>query len=113
MAPILLFATVAEAATGLALLALPSFVAQILFGGPFNDPLAIIAARVAGIALLGLSAACGSGSPHLGMLVYSIGITLLLALVGLAGGMAGILLWPAVALHAVLTVGLALPYRPN
>ena len=38
------------------------------------------------------------------MIVYSATITLYLAYVGFAGGLSGILLWPAVALHAILTV---------
>jgi len=37
------------------------------------------------------------------MLVYSGAITLYLAYVGLVGAASGVLLWPAVALHAVLT----------
>ena len=37
------------------------------------------------------------------MLTYSGGVTLYLAFVGLGGELVGVLLWPAVALHAVLT----------
>jgi len=37
------------------------------------------------------------------MLTYSAGITLYLAYVGLAGGSTGILLWPVVVLHLILT----------
>ena len=37
------------------------------------------------------------------MLIYSAAVTLYLAYVGLAGGFAGVLLWPAVVLHAILT----------
>jgi hypothetical protein len=37
------------------------------------------------------------------MLTYSAAVTLYLAYVGVAGGVTGILLWPAVVLHVVLT----------
>ena len=41
------------------------------------------------------------------MLTYSAAVTLYLAYVGLVGVFAGILLWPAVVLHAILTALLA------
>jgi hypothetical protein len=44
---------------------------------------------------------------RVGMLTYSAAVTLYLAYLGFAGGMNGILLWPAVVLHAVLTLLLA------
>ena len=37
------------------------------------------------------------------MLIYSAAVMLYLAYVGFAGGLTGILLWPAVVLHAILT----------
>ena len=37
------------------------------------------------------------------MLIYSAAVTLYLAYVGFAGGSGGVLLWPAVVLHAILT----------
>lgn len=37
------------------------------------------------------------------MLAYSVAVTLYLAYIGFAGHSAGVLLWPAVALHAVLS----------
>ena len=40
---------------------------------------------------------------RVGMLTYSAAVTLYLAYLGFAGGMNGILLWPAVVLHAILT----------
>ena len=104
-------ATIGEAATGLALLVLPSFVGQVLFGAPMSDPLTVVAARVAGIALLGLCAACWWESPLLGMLVYGAAITRFLAVVGVMGGLTGVLLWPAVLLHGILTAALAMDLR--
>jgi hypothetical protein len=60
-------------------------------------------ARVAGIALIALGVACWPGQPRVGMLIYSVAVTLYLAYVGFAGGLTGILLWPAVVLHVILT----------
>jgi hypothetical protein len=37
------------------------------------------------------------------MLTYSAAVTLYLAYVGFVGGLSGVLLWPAVVLHAILT----------
>ena len=37
------------------------------------------------------------------MLIYSAALTLYLAYLGLSGGSNGILLWPAVLLHLILT----------
>jgi hypothetical protein len=59
---------------------------------------------VTGIALIGLGIACWPGPPLVGMLTYSAAVTLYLAYVGFADGLAGILLWPAVALHVIVTV---------
>jgi len=41
--------------------------------------------------------------PLLGMLTYSAAVTLYLAYLGIAGSLNGILLWPAIVLHAVLS----------
>ena len=99
----LIFTAVAETATGLALLIVPSLVGQLLLGTEFFG-VAIPVARVAGIALVGLGIACWPGPPLLGMVTYSVLVTLYLAYLGVAGGLAGVFLWPAVALHAVLSI---------
>jgi hypothetical protein len=106
MRRVLAFAAVSEAATGVALLIVPSLVGQLLFGAELTG-IAMTVARVTGIALIALGVACWPGTPLAGMLTYSGAVTLYLAWVGFAGGFAGILLWPAVALHGVLTVFLA------
>jgi hypothetical protein len=41
------------------------------------------------------------------MLAYSAAVTLILAYVGVSGATSGVLLWPAVVLHAILTALLA------
>ena len=57
----LVFAAVAEAATGLALLIVPSLVGRLLLGGQLAG-VAIPVARVAGIALIGLGDRLLAGS---------------------------------------------------
>jgi hypothetical protein len=93
---------VSEAATGVALLIVPSLVGRLLLGEELTG-IAIPVARVAGIALIALGVACWPGTPLVGMLTYSAAVTLYLAYVGFAGGLNGILLWPAVVLHMILT----------
>jgi hypothetical protein len=102
MKPALVFAAIGETMTGAALLVFPAWIGQLLFGVELAD-VAAIAARVAGIALIGLGVACWPGTQLIGMLTYSAGVALYLAWVGLAGGSTGILLWPVVVLHVVLT----------
>ncbi|AHY51953.1 hypothetical protein [Bradyrhizobium japonicum] len=99
----LAFAAISEAATGLALLIAPSPVGQLLLGGQLSG-VATPVARVAGIALIALGIACWPGWPPIpGMLIYSGAVTLYLAYLGFAGGLGGVLLWPAVVLHLILT----------
>ena len=98
----LTLAAVAEAVTGLALLIVPPLAARLLFGEELTG-VAIPVARVAGIALIAFAIACWPGPPLAGMLGYGAAVTLYLAYVGLTGGLTGILLWPAVVLHAILT----------
>ena len=102
MTKALIFAAIAEAATGLALLIVPSLVGQLLLGEELAG-IAIPVARVAGIAVIALGIACWPGTPLLGMLTYSALVTVYLAYLGFAGGLTGVFLWPAVALHAILT----------
>jgi hypothetical protein len=105
---ILVLAAVAEAATGLALLLVPSLVGQLLLGAELAGVAATVA-RVTGIALIALSVACWPGTPLLGMLIYSAAVTLYFAYLGLSGTSA-VLLWPAAVLHLVLTALLGRAY---
>ena len=98
-----IFAAIAEAVTGLALLIVPSLVGQLLLGEELTG-VAIPIARVAGIALIALGISCWPGPPLTGMLIYSVIVTLYLAYLGFSGGLTGVLLWPAVALHAILSI---------
>jgi hypothetical protein len=62
---------------------------------------------VAGIAVMALGFACWPGPALLGMLTYSALVTLYFLYLGIRGDWVGSLLWPALALHAVLTLLLA------
>jgi hypothetical protein len=108
MKTLLGLAAVLEAATGLALVLQPVLVAQVLFGdGVAGAGMAL--SRVAGIALLALGVACwpggqagSGGAPALrAMLTYSLLVTIYLAYLGVIVHLAGMLLWPGVAAHAV------------
>jgi hypothetical protein len=103
MKKVLILAAVGEAATGLALLIVPSLVGRLLLGEDLAG-IAIPFARLAGIALIGLGVACWPGPPRVGMLTYGAVVTLYLAYLGFAGGIGGVLLWPAVVLHVILMV---------
>ena len=102
MKGVLVLTAVSEAATGVALLIVPSLVGRLLFGAELTG-MAMTLARVTGIALIALGVACWPGPPLVGMLTYSAVVTLYLAYVGFAGGLTGMLLWPAVVLHGILT----------
>lgn len=108
---LLALAAVAEAALGLALLIYPPLVAHLLLGLDDLAGAGVVIARVTGIALIGLGLSCWPGSTALaGMLTYSGVLTLYLVRLGLGGEFVGVLLWPAVALHTVLTGLLALAW---
>ena len=102
---VLVLAAAAEAGMGLALLLVPSLVGRLLLGEELTG-MAVLVARVAGIALLGLCIACWPGTPRVGMLAYIAASALYLAYLGIAGR-AGVLLWPAVFAHVILVVLLA------
>jgi hypothetical protein len=103
MKKLLIFAAVAEAATGAALMIVPSLVGQLLLGVDLAG-VAIPVARVAGIGLFSLGLACWPGPALAGMLSYGVLATFYLLYLGIRGEWVGPLLWPAVALHAVLTL---------
>jgi hypothetical protein len=103
MSKVLVFAAVAEVLTGLALLAVPSLVGEVLLGQQL-PAVAIAVARVTGIALIALGLACWPATPLIGMLAYSSAVAAYFIYVGLTGEFSGVLLWPAVVLHALLSI---------
>jgi hypothetical protein len=101
-----------EGGFGLLLLTLPSVPLWLLLGVEQASPEAIFVARVTGAALVAIGVACWLGRNDkpgpaqlgliAGVLVYGAAAAVILAYTGLSVGLAGIVLWPAVVLHAVL-----------
>ena len=111
---ILALAALAEAGTGVLLLAYPPIVVRLLFGVEIAGA-GIIMSRVAGIALIGLGVACWPGNsafqPPYGMLTYSTLAMLYLIRIGIRGAPVGLLLWPMVVVHAIIVVLLVWAWR--
>jgi hypothetical protein len=103
MKKVLVFAAIAEAVTGLALLVIPSLIGQLLLSQQLAG-VAIPIARVTGIALIALGISCWPAKPLIGMFAYSSVVTLYFAYVGFVGEFAGVLLWPAAMLHGLLSI---------
>jgi len=109
---LLIVTALAEAPIGLLLLVSPALVAQLLLGASLDPPAAIIVGRVAGAALLSLSTACwlarddGPGLANRGliaaMLLYNCVAGAVLVHAAVSEGLIGVLMWPAVAVHALL-----------
>ena len=106
MKKLLILAAISEGLTGLTLLAYPPILIRLLIGEGITGA-GVVASRVAGISLIALGVACWPDSNTVrafyGMLTYSTIVMLYLAFIGI-GRAAGILLWPAVAAHAGLSV---------
>ncbi len=103
-----------EGGTGLLLVAAPSILTRLLTGSSLDGSVAITIARLAGVALLTLTVACclarrdgehrAANGLVAAMVLYNAGAAILLAYASLGLRLSGICLWPAVLLHAVLTV---------
>ena len=111
---LLVTTAIVETATGVGLLFVPAVVFALLLG---SEPAAVdatVVGRIAGAALLAIGIASWMARTAMstpaqlrfltGMLVYNVAASMLLAFAGAVLKMTGILLWPAVALHAVLAV---------
>jgi hypothetical protein len=100
-----------EAAVGVLLIVNPSMVVWLLLGA---DLAAVghLVGRLAGIALLALGLACWPGHQPVsrnsaavrGLLAYNALAAVLFFYVGVRGEFVGLLLWPAVAIHALLAI---------
>jgi len=105
---------VIEMGAGLALLCFPSTTVALLLGSPLDTPSALTVARVGGAGLLSLGVACwlARGDTQsratrglvAAMLLYDVAAVAILAFAGIGFGLHGVALWPAVLLHAVMTV---------
>ena len=78
---------------------------RLLFGAEISGA-GVIMSRIVGIALIGLGVACWPARLRLqalyGMLTYSALAMLYLSYIGVRGEAVGLLLWPAVVVHAIL-----------
>jgi len=100
-----------EAATGLGLVAVPALIVRLLLGGEISGA-SIPLGRITWVALLALGVACWVASYDVrnraarglvsAMSLYNLGVALILGAAGLQSRPAGIALWPAVILHAVM-----------
>ena len=105
----LAFAAVVEVSTGLVLMIDPAIVVTLLLGAEVSGAGTLLG-RCFGIALFALGLACWpsrqraeGGSPAFrAMLIYNVLIALYLAYLGTVVHLGGLLLWPGVALHAVV-----------
>ena len=115
---ILAFASVVEVGTGLVLMIDPAIVVTLLLDTEVSA-LGTLLGRGCGIALLALGLACWPGRPRAdsgspafrAMLIYNMLIALYLAYLGTVGHLGGLLLWPGVALHAVVALLLIWTWR--
>ncbi len=111
---VIMFSSAIELATGVALIAAPDVVAHLLLGDRLSNS-GVAVARLAGVALLSLGLACWPGrdgaSPHAtrALFAYNLLAALYLGYLRVGAGFAGFLLWPACALHALLTLLLLRP----
>ena len=111
---LLIIAAVVEAGAGLALLLIPIVATSALFGAPLDTPNGLVAARIAGAALVALAIACWQarngerGSPATGvvqaMLFYNFAAAMVLVYAGIRLDLRSALLWPAIVLHLGLGV---------
>lgn len=114
----LAFAAIMEVGTGLVLMIDPAIVVGLLLGTDVSG-VGTLLGRFFGIALLALGLACwpsrqraDSDSPAFrAMLTYNALIALYLTYLGTLRYMGGLLLWPAVALHAIVALLLVWTWR--
>jgi hypothetical protein len=103
---------VLEFGTGLLLVAFPSALATFLLGAQLDTPAGLTVARVGGVALLTIGAACWLArlDSHSrvarglagAMVIYNAGAVAIFVYAGLALGLSGIGLWPVAAVHAIM-----------
>ena len=111
---LLIVTAIVETPIGVMLLLAPALVVPFLLGTSLDAPAARVVARMAGAALLSLGGACwlarddGPSRARRGlvaaMLLYNTVAVAILASAGAGARLVGVLMWPAVALHALLAV---------
>jgi len=113
------FSAIVEFATGLALVGMPRLTGHALLGAELTTP-GIAVARCFGVALLALAVAvwpvgdnAGGRSAVRALLLYNASIAVYLIWLSTHWAMKGMLLWPAVVLHAIVALLLALSWRTD
>ena len=103
-----------ELGAGVALLAVPSLAVRLLFASLLDAPAAVALGRLAGAALFSLGVACwlargdapsrAARGLTTAMLRYNLAAVGVLSIAGVGIKTVGVALWPAVILHAAMTV---------
>ena len=111
---LLIIAAAVEMGAGLTLLLMPIVATSALLGAPLDTASGLVAARIAGAALVALAIACWQarngerGSPATGvveaMSFYNFAGAVVLVYAGIRLDLRGALLWPAIVLHLGLGV---------
>jgi hypothetical protein len=118
----LIMTAVIEGATGILFIFLPAVLLTVLLGESSVTPETTFYFRFFGAVLVVFCAACWLVRNHhgpaqlgwlIGALVYDVAAAALLAYLGVARGMTGIALWPAVLAHTVLAVWAVISLRDN
>lgn len=105
-----------EIIVGVSFLFAPNAQSQLIYGAT-PEGIGDTWARFAGIALIGLGLAslpsnlAGTRQNARGLLVFNLGATIFFAWVAVATPFQGVILWPVVILHAVISIALALSLR--
>src|SRR5258706_16480131 len=110
MKRLLIVTAVIELGAGVALLCCPSATVKLLLGSPLDSSAALTLGRVAGVALFALSVACwlahydqqscAARGLVSAMVLYNLGVAIILGIAGIRSQTVGVVLWPAVVLHA-------------
>jgi len=114
MKKLLVVTAVIELGAGVALLCCPSATVKLLLGSPLDSAAALTLGRVAGAALFALGVACwlahydsqscAARGLVSAMVLYNVGVAVILGAAGIHSQPVGLVLWPAVILHAAMTV---------
>jgi hypothetical protein len=106
---LMLLTALVEGAVGICLLLFPAVLFYLLLGLTQSAPETTFVGRIAGAALLAIGIAswltrrdASTSGLLAGVLVYNATVAILLLYAGTILKMAGIMLWPTVALHAAL-----------
>jgi hypothetical protein len=112
---------VIELGAGLALLCCLSTTVALLVGAPLETPVALTVGRIGGAGLLALglacwyaridSQSCAARGLVAAMMLYDAAAAAILALAGIAFGLHGLALWPAVVLHTAMLIWCAVCLR--